>query len=205
MKTLVFDFDGTIADSFETLLDVFEVITKRSEKLTQKEIEALRGQSLRAIIKHLKIRGWQIPRMVIKAKKLISLRIADIETFANMPGALAKLNRKGYKMYILSTNSAVNIEEFLNKNQLDGYFAAIYGDIGLRSKSSALNKIVKREKLDKSDCYYIGDEVRDVDAAKKAGVKSIGVTWGFNSPSAINNAAPDFIAEAPAELIKILG
>ncbi len=202
---MIFDFDGTIADSFESVLTIFEEITKRPEKLTAEEIDILRGQSLRQIIKYLKIKKWQLPGMVFKAKKLIGVRITEIKTFPDMPETLKQLRNNGCGMYILSTNSADNIDRFLKKNGLDGYFAGISGDIGLQGKASALKKIIGRYKLDKSSCYYIGDEVRDILAAKKAGVTSVGVTWGFNDPAAIKDAKPDFIADSPKGLLKILG
>lgn len=204
MKTLIFDFDGTIADSFETLVSIFEGITARPQKLTAKEIGNLRGESLKDIIKYLKIRRWQLPRIILKAKRVVTLRMSEIKTFPGMPQALRLLNKKGCRMYILSTNSSENINLFLKNNALAGLFLHIYGDIGLRSKASALNKIIKKEKLSRKDCVYIGDEVRDIQAAKKAKITSVGVTWGFNNHAAIESAKPDFAAKSAAALAKYL-
>lgn len=201
---MVFDFDGTIADSFETFLEVFEIVAKRPQKLTAEEIKKLRGENLRGIIKYLKIRKWQIPRMVLEAKRLLAARVLKLDTFPGMPGTLKELNGRGYLVYILSTNSSANIEKFLKNRAIDSYFSKINGDIGLRSKSSALKKLVKNERLKSGDCYYIGDETRDVEAAKKAGLTSIGVTWGFNYPASIKASKPDFVARSPKDLLKIL-
>ena len=202
---MIFDFDGTIADSFESVVAIFEEITKRPQKLTAEEINVLRGQGLRQIIKYLKIKKWQLPGMVLKAKKLIGVRITEIETFPGMPETLKRLNENDCRMYILSTNSAANIRKFLEKNSLESYFTGISGDIGLQGKASALKKIIRRYNLDKNDCCYIGDEVRDVHGAKKAGIMSVGVTWGFNDSAAIKNAGPDFTADSPKDLMKTLG
>jgi len=204
VKTLIFDFDGTIADSFESLLSVFENITARPQKLTAKEIKELRGSSLRQIIKFLKIKRWQIPSLMLKAKRQIAVKIIDIKTFEGMPRVLKELHENGYKMFILSTNSSENITKFLKVNHLDAYFYEIYGDIGLRSKSTALKKILKKESLNVSECFYIGDEVRDVEAAKKIGMKSIAVGWGFNYPAALKQAKPDHLSTKPKDLLKYL-
>jgi phosphoglycolate phosphatase len=204
MRTLIFDFDGTIADSFETLLEIFEEITARPKKLTDQEIGRLRGESLKDIIKYLKIKRWQLPRIILKAKRQVALKMPGIKTFPGMTMALKALNKDGCSMYILSTNSSENIGIFLKKNSLDGLFLHVYGDIGLRSKSSALKKIIKAEKLNPKDCVYIGDEVRDIEAAKKAKITSVGVTWGFNNRSSIESARPDFSASSPASLAKYL-
>jgi phosphoglycolate phosphatase len=204
VKTVIFDFDGTIADSFETFLGIFEEIAARPERLTPSEVKDLRGKSMGQIVEYLKIKRWQIPRYVLKAKKLIAIRIGGIKTFSGMPETLKQLDEAGHRMFILSTNSSKTIDAFLRANDLDGYFIKVYGDIGLRSKSSALKKIIKKEKLKATDCAYVGDEVRDVVAAKKAGIMSVAVSWGFNYPTALKQAGPSALAAEPKDLIKIL-
>lgn len=202
MKALIFDFDGTIADSFEIFLKIFEEITGR--QLTDEEITSLRGESLKSIIKYLQIRRWQIPRLVLKAKKLIAASRPAVKTFSGVPAMLVQLHSSGHPMFILSTNSSQSISEFLKKNRLENCFAGIYGDIGLRSKASALKRIIKKERLTQAECVYIGDEMRDIEAARKAGITSVGVTWGFNDSKAIALARPNFTAKTPGDLARYL-
>lgn len=204
MKTIVFDFDGTIADSFETLVGIFEGITKRRHKLTPAEIKNLRGQSLSGIIKYLKIKKWQLPRLMVSGKRQIALKMIDIKPYPGLPAVLKKLNAQGYTMLILSTNSSDNISSFLKNHGLDRYFEKVYGNIGLRGKATALKKVMKAERLKAADCIYIGDEVRDVLASKKAGVTHIAVGWGFNFPETLKLNNPDALAETPADLPKLL-
>lgn len=203
MKTLIFDFDGTIADSFELILAIFQEISPRTKKLTSEEIDQLKGENLRQITKYLKIRRWQIPRLLFRGRKLLSAKILSVKPFPAIPGVLKQLHFSGLDMYLLSTNSPDNINKFLKKNGLETYFKSIYGDIGLRGKASAINRIMKKEHLNRTDCVYIGDEVRDVEAAKKAGVKSVGVTWGFNNAQAIRTAGPDLVANQAKDLLNI--
>jgi phosphoglycolate phosphatase len=203
MKVLIFDFDGTIADSFETLLGIFEEVHARPQKLTPAEVQRLRGESIKQIIKYLHINRLMVPRLIIKAKRLLANQMKDIPAFQYLPQIIRQLHQDGHPMFILSTNSEKNISIFLKNNKIDGAFTKIYGDIGLRSKSSALKKIIRKEKLSRADCVYIGDEVRDIEAARKAKVTSVGVTWGFNNAQAIKAAAPDILAQKPKDLLKI--
>lgn len=203
MKTLIFDFDGTIADSFEVILGIFEEIHARPQKLTPQEVQQLRGESIRQIVKYLNIRRLMMPRLVIKAKRLLAHQMKDIRAFQYLPQVIRQLHQEGVPMHILSTNNQKNISEFLKNNKLDGCFTKIYGDIGLRSKSSAIKKIIRKEKLKRTDCIYIGDEIRDIEAARKAKVTSVGVTWGFNNAEAIKQANPDILAQKPKDLLKI--
>jgi len=202
VKALIFDFDGTLADSFETMLSIFEEISKPEKKLTAVEIADLRGKSLKEIIKYLKIKRWQVPRLVLKAKKQLSVRMGGILLFPGVKQSLIKLGEDN-KIYILSTNSSSNINLILKKNKIDQYIKRIYGDIGLRGKAPALKKLIKKEGLDRADCIYIGDEVRDIEAARKAKITSAGVTWGFNSPEAIRNANPDMVIEKTRKLVRL--
>ena len=48
---------------------------------------------------------------------------------------------------------------------------------------------------------YVGDETRDIEAAKRAGFISIGVPWGYDSLRLIQKSCPDFIAETPRQLL----
>lgn len=204
MKAIIFDFDGTIADSFVVFIEVFDEIAGRSRRLTAKEIESLGGQSLKEILKYLKIRSWQIPRLVIKGKKALGLRILDIKPFPNMPKTLQQMHQSGYKMYILSTNSSAHISKFLRANKLDPYFVDIYGDIGLRGKSAGLKKLIKAEGLSAGQCIYVGDETRDIEAGRKADIAVLAVGWGFNHPRTLKRLEPDFFAAEPNQILKLL-
>jgi phosphoglycolate phosphatase len=203
MRTLIFDFDGTIADSFVTLIGVFEEVTKRKQKFTADEIEKLRGLPLKGILKNLKIKRWQIPRLLIKGRRAMTLKVIDIRPFKGLTEVLAELSQEDYRMFILSTNSPENINEFLKANKLEAYFERICGNIGLR-KAAALKKLMKREDLRPSQSIYIGDEIRDVEAARKAGLAVISVGWGFNHPGILKQSRPDGLAIAPNELITLI-
>ncbi len=204
MKKIIFDFDGTLADSFETLLGLFGEITGRQQKLTAEEINKLRGSSIRQIMKHLKVRPWQIPRLALRAKRLMGPKIKDIKTFPELPAVIKDLHRDDYEMFILSTNSPDNISAFLKTNGLDSYFIRIYGDIALLRKSAALRKIIKQEKWAAKDVIYVGDEQRDVEAAHRAGIRIVAVSWGFNYAKVLEQAKPDALATTPQALLRLL-
>lgn len=204
MKTLIFDFDGTLADSFETFLEIFDEVVPRPQKLTTQEVQELRGKPLKDVIKYLKIKRWQIPRLLLRGKRLVAVKITKIRPFAGLPAVIKELQAGGYQMFIVSTNSSPNISKFLKTNDLDSCFIKIYGDIGLRSKSSAIRRILRKEKLRAGNCVYIGDEVRDIEAARKAGVEPVAVSWGFNTPAVLSQAKPTALAHLPRDLLKIL-
>jgi phosphoglycolate phosphatase-like HAD superfamily hydrolase len=71
-------------------------------------------------------------------------------------------------------------------------------------KPREFHRILKKRKVAKDEVIYIGDESRDVEAARESGIKVISVTWGYNSREALSAHRPDFIAETPDELQQIV-
>lgn len=204
MKTLIFDFDGTIADSFGVLLATFERVVNQSKPLSDEEVARLRGKSLKQIIKILNIKSWQLPRLLLKSRRDIKRRFGEVKPFEGLPEIIKQLHNDEFEMYIVSTNNAKVIDQFLKTNQIDGCFHRVYGDIGLGGKARALSKVIKNHRLNKADCTYIGDEVRDIEAAKKVGIRSVSVGWGFNFPEALQKAKPSALAQHPEDLLQIL-
>ena len=64
--------------------------------------------------------------------------------------------------------------------------------------------MLSKYELEPQDAIYIGDEVRDIKSAKKAGIPIAAVTFGFNSKEALEKESPDYLCDTPAELVKIL-
>jgi phosphoglycolate phosphatase len=200
MKTLIFDFDGTIADSFSVLIEVFGQLVKKADKIGVNEIEELRGMSASQIVKRLKIKRWQIPRLVIRGRRALGLQIDTIQLIKDLGPVIRSLHRQGYRMLILSTNSPLNIQRFLKNNDLDDCFANIYGNAGVLNKTSALKKLMAKERLAAGDCLYIGDEIRDITAASKAGLDYISVSWGYNNKQSLEAQNPMKLVDTPKQL-----
>ena len=199
-KTLIFDFDGTIADSFETFVRTLEEVLSKSQNLSENEIENLRGLSLRDIIKQLGITKWQLPKVIYRGRRLMAERTSQVEIFDGIQDAIHKLSRD-YDLYILSTGSKSAIESFLARYELQDYFKSIIGDVGISGKARSITKLIKINILSKVDCIYIGDETRDIKAARKAGIKILSVGWGFNNVAALESEEPDSLILNPQDLV----
>lgn len=202
-KTLIFDFDGTIADSFALVVDIFHELTGRSPALSAEEIRALRGHSGREVVKKLGIRWYRLPFLVAKGRKTMHRRLGEVQPFPGIGPILYQLRNRGYQLFVVSTNERVSIERFLTEHDMRQFFEEIYGNIGLFGKAKALRKILREQELRTQDCIYIGDEERDVSAAKKLTMPTIAVTWGYNSEQALRASGPTYVARKPEELLTI--
>ncbi len=201
---IIFDFDGTIADSFGVIVEVFETLTKRPRKLTEQEIDDLRGQPMLSIVHTLGVSNWQIPFLLVRGRRMITRRLAEIQPFAGMPGVLEKLHAEGQELFIMSSNSKRNIKKFLKVHHLNTYFVDIKGGVGIFGKPRALRRLIRGNNLQPVDCFYIGDETRDVEAAKLVGTRSIAVAWGFSRQAALEKLEPTAVATEPNDIIRIV-
>lgn len=203
MSNIIFDFDGTMADSFELIVQIFYSMTKRAEPLSAEEMERLRELPLRRIFQEVDVRMWRIPYLYKKGKSLMSKHISELNLIPNMEETIDKL-REDNKLFIISSNSTSNINQFLKTKKLNKYFKGVMGGAGLLGKKRIINRMTRRYKLDKNESFYIGDETRDIDAAHKSHVKAIAVTWGFSPEKTLKKLKPYAIANKPQDIIDIV-
>ena len=142
-------------------------------------------------------------KMVLSLKKQIHLELFDYPPVKGLTDVLKKIY-KTENLYILSTNKLENIRKYLNKFNLHNYFKEVFEDKSYFGKSHTIDGLVNKIKADKKDVYYIGDEVRDVEAAKKSGIRSVAVAWGFEGDNPLKSANPDFLFYHPEELLNLI-
>jgi phosphoglycolate phosphatase-like HAD superfamily hydrolase len=199
---LVFDFDGTIADTFELVLNIFQEISGRI--FSKEEVRRSRDLSTKEILKELKIPVLKIPFFTKKARQHLGERILLARPFEGLSEILEELDKVGYRKVILTSNSRDNVTKFLHKYQLEDLFQEVWADIGIFSKVKAFRKLAKQENRELDQIVSIGDEIRDIEAAKKTGVISVAVTWGFDSKKLLQKTEPDFLVEQPEELRRVV-
>lgn len=200
--TIIFDFDGTIADSFEVVLEIFYELTGKVP-FSNEEIVEYRKLPLKKVSKKIGISVRQVPVLLVKGRAMMIHRMRDVKPIPGMQDALKELQDMGWRLMVISSNSHQNVEEYLRVHHLDMYFDRVYGGVGLFGKSSVLRRVIKQNKLDRSTCYYVGDESRDIQAAHKSRIGSVGVIWGYNDISLLKSEKPTAIAESPAGLVAI--
>lgn len=204
-KTLIFDFDGTIADTLAYSVN-FAYEFNRTRKLLSKErinIEDLRNMGLDTFIKSLGIRKRDLFWFLLSIQWKMRKEINNIKTFDGLEDVLKELKAKDIKIGIVTSNSKRNVSKFIKNNNLN-YFDFIYSTFNYFGKDKVLNKVIKKYKLDKSDVVYIGDELRDINAARSSGIKIASVTWGYNVESVLSANNPDFIIYQPKDLLKLV-
>ena len=202
---MIFDFDGTIANTLDAIVDIMNDLSDEFgfRKIKENDVEWLRGKRPREILKHLGISIFKLPFVIRKARREINSHIAGLSNSVDLLPILKILKENGCHVGIVTTNLEENVQKFLHMNNMDK-FDFFYTAKKVFGKDKTISKIVKDMKLDKSDVYFVGDEVRDIQAGKKAGIKTIAVSWGYNTKDALERENPDYLIDSPLELKKII-
>ena len=201
---LIFDFDGTIADTFHKLIEIGNRLSLEFNysRIEAADVENLKNKNVRETIEHLNIPLLKIPMIIAKAKSELNKEIDMIQPIQGLKEVLFQLKDLGLKMGILTSNSLKNVSRFLENNGLD-LFDFVQTTPKIWSKNRSLMSLVHNQKLKIADIVYIGDETRDIIAAQKAGIRSAAVTWGYNSRQSLENQRPDYLIHSPQELFQL--
>jgi len=200
----LFDFDGTIADSLRIAHDILNELAEefRFSKLTGEELDHVRTLGTRDFIRYLGISGWRVPTISRRGLRLFQERIADVQPIVGMPQVLEELHARGHRIGILTSNSETNVLAFIARQQLP-YFHFVRTSSKLFGKSREMKRILKAEGLPAERVLYVGDETRDIEAAKEAGIRMAAVNWGYNAHSALASLSPEYLLSHPGELLLI--
>ncbi|OKH40249.1 carotenoid oxygenase [Calothrix sp. HK-06] len=205
-KVIIFDFDGTIADTVDALVSVANRLAADFGyiQITSEELSILRNLTSREIIKYSGISIFKIPFLVKKVKSELKNKIPELKPIAGMQEALVELRNQGHRLGIITSNSQDNVAEFLRINNLDNLFEFVYSGVTIFGKTTIINNVLRQKQIKTQEVIYVGDETRDIEASKRANIKVVAVTWGFNSPEALARQKPNFLINHPSELIDIV-
>ena len=204
-KVIIFDFDGTLADTIDILLSITNRLSAEYgfKSATKEELAQLRNLNSWQILQYSGISLFKFPLLIRRLKADLHSEIPHIQFFPGIKEVLLELKRRGFQLGIITSNSRENVGTSLEKNGLQGIFTFIYSGSTF-GKHKVINKWLRTENINPEQVVYVGDEIRDIDAAKKTGIKVIAVGWGFNSQEALAAHNPDFLIERPQELIEIM-
>ncbi len=205
-QVILFDFDGTIADTYQAIVDITNNLSTEFgyKALAQEELLLIKNLSSREIVKRSEISIFKLPFLVRRIRAELSKEIAELSPIPDMSQALFELQNRGYILGIVTSNIKENVETFLNKNQLNSLFSYVYSSTSIFGKHRIINQAIKANNLNRSQVIYVGDETRDIRSARKSQIGIISVGWGFNSRAILAEYQPDYLVDRPQELLKAI-
>jgi len=207
---VIFDFDGTVADSFtESLLAYNRVAPRlRLRRVLEAEIPKLRRMGAGQLMHALGIPMWKLPRLMIAVRADLHDHFHSVRPVSGIAQALYRLHEAGCDLAIVTSNSEDNVRNFLDRHDMEGFDTVLAGS-SIFGKGSRLRRLIKTARADRATSVYIGDTVPDIRAAREARTLAIGVAWGFNDPALLAAEGPDALVESTSDLasaiLKLLG
>src|SRR5579863_6478290 len=183
---VIFDLDGTLVDSFPWFLrNINDTADKFGfRRVPQDEIASLRRAGLREIFERLDVPPRKLPAIVRHMRRLKAEQAESIALFPGAAPMLHTLADAGLRLAVVSSDREANA-----RRQLGADIAALFSsfDCGasLFGKATKLRRAVRRAGVQAKDVVAIGDEIRDIEAARAAGIACAAVTWGYSAPDAL--------------------
>ncbi|MDN5204779.1 HAD-IA family hydrolase [Fulvivirgaceae bacterium BMA10] len=205
-KVIIFDFDGTLAD---TMLLGWEISNRLSHKFGYREVKReeladFRGKSTQDVIKGVGISLIKLPLVAQQFKKELNKEILNLKLFNDIDVMIKTLYETKYILGILTSNSRGNVNKFLENHDLEEFFEFVHSGNNIFGKHTSIRNILKKHNLRDKEVILVGDETRDIEAARKCKLKIISVTWGFHLKEILEKYQPDFLVDEPLDIIKVL-
>lgn len=201
----LFDFDGTLVNSFNAIVEKSNLLADEFNfrKIADHEKEGLRNLSSKELMQFLGVPFYNIPKLIPLMRKHLTQAMPELAPVGNMPFIIEQLHQAGISLGILTSNSVENVKIWLDIHNMRHFFKFIHAEPQYFTKRYLIKKTLKKYRIDKSRAFYIGDETRDIDAASKNNIRSIAVTWGYNSEKALLQYQPSYLVNFPEELLAI--
>ncbi len=205
-RLVIFDFDGTLADSFSLFLVVVNRLAEEHgfRRVEEHEIEALRCKSARQMIEHFGVPTWKLPGIARRMRQHVAKDIGHVRLFSGVEEVLGGLSRRGVRLALVTSNSSANARKVLGPDAaalIEHYECgtSIFG------KGAKFRRVLRASGVPAAEAVCIGDEIRDLEAARAEGIAFWAVSWGYTHPDTLRSHAPEEMLESPEEILEKLG
>jgi phosphoglycolate phosphatase len=205
-KLVIFDFDGTLADSAGWFIGILDDLAMRHRfrAVSDAEIEMLRGRGTHEIMRYLGVSRWRLPFIVADARRRAGADAGSIGLFEGVDRLLDALHRNGVTCAIVSSNAETTVRRVLGPKAAAAVSLYECG-AGLFGKAKRFRRVMKRAGVAPAETICIGDEQRDIEAAHAVGAASGAVLWGYATRDLLTRCGATMIFDSPTDILDGVG
>ncbi len=205
MKYVIFDFDGTLADSNHLFMKAWNLYADQYhyDRVTEEDTVTSRNLTIHERAKKYRFPMHKLPIILPKVNRYFKEHIDEVQLFEGILEMLNSIQQAGYTIVIISSNAKENIELLLKQQQVHAV-SQVLTSSRLFGKDTVIKKFMKQQKLTQDDVLYVGDEIRDIIACNKVGVPFVWVSWGLDGYELIEKENPSYVVHSPKELSELL-
>jgi phosphoglycolate phosphatase len=205
-RLVLFDFDGTLADSFPFFLQVFNELAAEHgfKAIDPATLPSLRHHTARQMMKHVGMPFWKLP---IVAKSFIArmrVSVSSIQRFDGVDAVLKHLVAKGATLAIVTSNSLENVHAILGPDNMR-HISHFECGMSIFGKPARIQRVFRQTRIPREAAIYIGDQLTDLEAAHKAGIPFGAVSWGYGTLESMRTHGADHEFESMSELKRLAG
>jgi phosphoglycolate phosphatase len=191
-RLAIFDFDGTLADSFPFFIQVFNQLAEQHgfKEIAPELVPAFRHYSARQMMEQVGMPAWKLPFVARSFTSLMSQNAAGISLFEQVDEMLLHLANHGVTLAIVSSNSYDNVSQILGpvNTRLISHFEC---GMSIFGKPPRIRKVIKMTGIPSHEAIYIGDQVSDLEAARKVNIAFGAVSWGYGAIESLREHSPE--------------
>ena len=191
-RLAIFDFDGTLADSFPFFVQVINQLAEQHgfRKVDLALVPTYRRYSARQLMEQVGMPAWKLPFVVKSFTSLMRQNAASISLFEGVDDLLRYFVNREVTLAIVSSNSHENVSRVLGpaNTKLISQFEC---GVSMFGKPARLQKVLKKTGIPCREVIYIGDQVADLEAARKEEVAFGAVSWGYGAIESLRAHSPD--------------
>jgi phosphoglycolate phosphatase len=191
-RLAIFDFDGTLADSFPFFVRVINQLAEQHgfKKVDLDLVPTYRQYSARQLMEQVGMPAWKLPFVVKSFTSLMRQNAASISLFEHIDDLLPYLANKGVTLAIVSSNSYDNVSQILGpaNTKLINQFEC---GMSLFGKPARIQKVLRKSGIPCHEAISIGDQVADLEAARKEKVAFGAVSWGYGAIESLRAHSPE--------------
>ena len=215
IKAVLFDLDGTLTNTLESMTYSVNLTLKEMglSQITKDQCRMFVGNGARVLIEEsLKVSGDPKASRIEEGMKIYG-RIFDqnctyhVTPYEGIPEMLKALKDRGIHLAVLSNKPDRQTVKVVKEIFGDNIFDYAQGQKdGIRRKPApdGVWYLMEQMQVSKEECLYIGDSEVDAATGKNAGLKTIGVLWGFRDRKTLETAGADHLIERPEELLQFV-
>jgi phosphoglycolate phosphatase len=206
VQLVIFDFDGTLADSYPWFLSIYSDFARRFQlpPMDRAELDALRRMDFTVIMKEHRISPFRAIQMGAYLKQLMSSQIDRVQLVSGIQEVIDALSACQVRLAVVSSNDEANVRCVLGESNAGRFFAFECG-VSILGKTAKFHNILRKSGAKPYQALSIGDEIRDLKSSRQAGIPFGAVTWGYTDAERLRAQNPDFVFTHPLQILEALG
>lgn len=210
---IIFDLDGTLLNTIGDLAEAANVMLRKRNlpQHTYEEYCTFVGNGIMRLVERALPEEQRTTERVAAAREdFLSYYIDHIDRktkpYEGIVQLLNDLQAEGVSLAVASNKFQAGTRKLIQRFFPEVGWVAVYGqrpDVPLKPDPAVVEEILSEVKIPRERVLYVGDSGVDIETAHRAGIKAVGVTWGFRSRSELEAAGADRIVDRAEEILSL--